>query len=211
MSQPALSEGIRALEAELRIPLIRRRRSFQGLTPEGERVIGWARRILADRDALDVESKLLRDGLSGTLRMGVIPSAATTVAKLLADFCAAHPLTSVVIDSKLSSEEVVGRLTSFELDAGLCYSFDAPDLEQIHLYDENWSLLAPEGMLDDPPEKMTWKEAATFPLVPWTPPSMASPPWRRRSPPSASRPDSRSRPTRSRPSSPSSTPDDGPA
>ncbi|WP_346921795.1 helix-turn-helix domain-containing protein [Glutamicibacter creatinolyticus] len=36
VSQPALSEAIRKLEAELGVPLVRRGHSFQGLTAEGE-------------------------------------------------------------------------------------------------------------------------------------------------------------------------------
>ena len=51
VSQPTLSAGIRSLERELGIPLVRRGRQFEGLTPEGERVLGWAQRTLADLDA----------------------------------------------------------------------------------------------------------------------------------------------------------------
>ncbi len=37
VSQPALSEAIRKLEHELKVPLVRRGQKFEGLTPEGER------------------------------------------------------------------------------------------------------------------------------------------------------------------------------
>ena len=55
VSQPALSEAIRKLEHELKVPLVRRGQKFEGLTPEGERLVHWARRILADCDALKLE------------------------------------------------------------------------------------------------------------------------------------------------------------
>jgi DNA-binding transcriptional LysR family regulator len=44
VSQPALSEAIRKLEQELKVPLVRRGQRFEGLTPEGERLVLWARR-----------------------------------------------------------------------------------------------------------------------------------------------------------------------
>jgi tryptophan synthase beta chain len=50
VSQPSLSAGIRSLEAELGVPIVIRGRRYAGLTPEGERVVAWAHRILADAD-----------------------------------------------------------------------------------------------------------------------------------------------------------------
>ena len=87
--QPALSEAIRKLEHELKVPLVRRGQKFEGLTPEGERLVHWARRILADCDALKQEVTALQTGLVGELRLGVVPAAATTVALLTDPFCAA--------------------------------------------------------------------------------------------------------------------------
>jgi DNA-binding transcriptional LysR family regulator len=73
VSQPALSEAIRKLEHELKVPLVLRGQSFEGLTPEGERLVLWARRILADRDALKEEVAALQTGLNGELRLGGDP------------------------------------------------------------------------------------------------------------------------------------------
>ncbi|WP_197505123.1 LysR family transcriptional regulator, partial [Mycobacterium sp. 1245499.0] len=95
VSQPALSEAIRKLESELNVPLVRRGQKFEGLTPEGERLVPWARRILADRDALKQEVTALQAGLTGELRLGVVPAASTTVALLTDPFCAAHPLVRI--------------------------------------------------------------------------------------------------------------------
>ena len=43
VSQPALSEAIRKLEHEPDIPLVNRGHAVEGLTPEGERLLLWAR------------------------------------------------------------------------------------------------------------------------------------------------------------------------
>ena len=48
VTQPTLSAGIRHLENELGVPLVERSQRFQGLTAEGERVLTWAQRIIAD-------------------------------------------------------------------------------------------------------------------------------------------------------------------
>jgi len=166
VSQPALSEGLQKLEAELGVPLIRRGHTFEGLTPEGERIVVWARRILAQNDALLAEAEALRGGLGGTLRIGAIPSASTTVAQVLEPFCNRHPLVNISIVSKLSTAEVVRRIGAFELDAGICYPPDSnDDLSQVRLYQERWTLLASESLLGNAPESMTWAEAATHPLA----------------------------------------------
>ena len=55
VSQPALSASIAKLERELGVTLINRGHTFEGLTAEGERLVVWARRILAERDAFSAE------------------------------------------------------------------------------------------------------------------------------------------------------------
>ncbi|MFY1693296.1 LysR family transcriptional regulator [Plantactinospora sp. WMMB782] len=47
MPQPSLSAAITKLERELDVPIVLRERRFAGLTPDGERVLLWAHRILA--------------------------------------------------------------------------------------------------------------------------------------------------------------------
>jgi hypothetical protein len=50
VTQPTLSEAIRQLEHELEVPLVDRNgRRFGGLTPEGQRILGWAQDIRSGR------------------------------------------------------------------------------------------------------------------------------------------------------------------
>ena len=144
VSQPALSEAIRKLESELNVPLVRRGQKFEGLTPEGERLVHWARRILADRDALKQEVTALQTGLTGELRLGVVPAASTTVALLTDPFCAAHPLVRVQLEVNLRSAGIVERVRRFELDAGILYpdQQDTADLLVTPLYHEQPVLIA---------------------------------------------------------------------
>ena len=127
VSASALSESIRKLETELGVPLVRRGRSFQGLTPEGEAVLVWAQRVIADHRALKDEVSSAVGRLSGVVRVGVIPSGVALAARVLAELCATHPDLRVRLITGLTSEQVVGGLRSFELDAGLLHPSAASD------------------------------------------------------------------------------------
>ena len=48
ITQPTLSAGIKQLEGQLGVLLVWRGSRFGGLTPEGQRVLEWARRIVGD-------------------------------------------------------------------------------------------------------------------------------------------------------------------
>lgn len=166
MSQPALSEAIRKLEQELKVPLVRRGQKFEGLTPEGERLVHWARRILADHDALKQEVTALQTGLTGELRLGVVPAAATTVALLTDPFCAAHPLVRVQLETNLRSAEIVERIRRFELDAGILYPDrqDTADLLVTPLYEEQQVLIMGGDLLSGKPDTISWPDALQLPL-----------------------------------------------
>ncbi|ORV52005.1 LysR family transcriptional regulator [Mycobacterium europaeum] len=166
VSQPALSEAIRKLEQELNVPLVRRGQKFEGLTPEGERLVPWARRILADRDALRQEVTALQTGLTGELRLGVVPAASTTVALLTDPFCAAHPLVRVQLEVNLRSAGIVERVRRFELDAGILYpdQQDTADMLVTPLYHEQPVLLASAELLGGERETIAWFDALRLPL-----------------------------------------------
>jgi DNA-binding transcriptional LysR family regulator len=170
VSQPTLSAAIAKLERELNVTLINRGHSFQGLTPEGERLVVWAKRILAEQAALKAELAAVRSGVAGTLRLGTAPSASTTLVLPVAAFCAQHPLAKVQVCSRLSTTELHRRLQEFELDAAIA-DFPPDDqaaLEIVPLYTERYVLLAPDQLLDRT-EPMTWADAARLPLALLTP------------------------------------------
>jgi DNA-binding transcriptional LysR family regulator len=166
VSQPALSEAIRKLEHELKVPLVRRGQSFEGLTPEGERLVLWARRILADHDALKQEVVALQTGLSGELRLGVIPAASSTVALLTDPFCAEHPLVRVRLETSLRSAEIVARIRRFELDAGVIYpdGEDTDGLLLIPLYRERQVLVAGTELVSGRSGGISWPDALELPM-----------------------------------------------
>ena len=78
VTQPTLSAGIKQLEQQMGVLLVNRGSRFQGFTPEGERVLEWARRIVGDSRSMREEINSLRHGLTGRLRIAAIPTALAT-------------------------------------------------------------------------------------------------------------------------------------
>ena len=96
VTQPTLSAGVKQLEETLGVLLVNRGSRFQSFTPEGERVLDWARRIVGDSRAMRQEINALRHGLTGRLRISAIPTALGMVASLTTPYphapsqCAIH-------------------------------------------------------------------------------------------------------------------------
>ena len=91
VTQPTLSAGIKQLEETLGVLLVNRGSRFQSFTPEGERVLDWARRIVGDSRAMRQEISACRHGLTGRLRIAAIPTALAMVASLTTPFRVRHP------------------------------------------------------------------------------------------------------------------------
>nr|WP_271213446.1 LysR family transcriptional regulator [Rhodococcus wratislaviensis]GLK40555.1 transcriptional regulator, LysR family protein [Rhodococcus wratislaviensis] len=166
VSQPALSEAIRKLEIELDLPLIVRGHKFEGLTVEGEQIVRWAQRILANQESLLREAASLRSGVTGTLRIGVIPTASATVADLSSPLCVRHPLITVRLAEDLSSSEITARLDRFELDGGITYLDDdiALRYRAFPLYRERYALLTADDPARPRRADISWREASTLPM-----------------------------------------------
>lgn len=165
VTQPTLSSAIRQLEDQLGVQLVFRGSRFQGLTPEGQRVLDWGRRIAGDMRAMRDEMRSVRAGLSGNLRIGVIPTAMPMVAGLTGPFTTKHPNVRVTLLSRTSAEILAG-IESLDLDAGITYLDNEPlgRVAQVPLYHEFYRLLcAKDSPLADK-ESVTWAEVAEQPL-----------------------------------------------
>ncbi|WP_309610876.1 LysR substrate-binding domain-containing protein [Sphingomonas sp.] len=161
VSQPTLSGAIATLEAELGTRLVVRGRRFIDLTPEGRLVLDGARQLLQDEDALLQGLERLRGGLSGVLRLGVIPAAMPVVGMLVEAFCATHPAATVEIRS-LSSKAIQSDLHDFELDAGLTYLDNEPlaQVRRTPLYLERYLFATAQGGPLAGRAQISWREAA---------------------------------------------------
>jgi len=165
VTQPSLSGAIRQLEDQLGVQLVFRGSRFQGLTPEGQRVLDWARKIVGDVRALKDEMRTVHAGLSGNLRLGVIPTALPMVADLTGPFIARHPNVRVTILSRTSTEILAG-IESLELDAGITYLDNEPlgRVAQVPLYTEFYRLLCAQSSPLASRPSVTWSDVAGEPL-----------------------------------------------
>ncbi|MFE9243437.1 LysR family transcriptional regulator [Nocardiopsis sp. NPDC006938] len=165
VSQPALSTAIRRLEAEFRVPIVRRSNRFIGFTHEGERIVAWAQRVLAEHDTLVENVRSLREGLSGRLRIGAIPTTLSSISLITRAFCELHPLVTLSVVS-MTSQEIERALVDYQIDVGLTYVDNEP-LENVRrqsVYRERYALLTDERGLLNGRDTLTWAEAAEVPL-----------------------------------------------
>jgi DNA-binding transcriptional LysR family regulator len=165
VTQPSLSSAIRQLEDQLGVQLVFRGSRFQGLTPEGQRVLDRALAIVGDVRALRDEMRVVRSGLSGNLRLGVIPTALPMVADLTGPFTLRHPNVRVSILSRTSVEILTG-IESLELEAGITYLDNEPlgRVSQLPLYTEFYRLLIAKGSDLAARGRVSWADLANVPL-----------------------------------------------
>jgi DNA-binding transcriptional LysR family regulator len=143
----------------------RRGAQNRGFTAEGERVLGWARRILADGEALQQELATMRHGLTGDLRFGVIPAAMPVTPIITSAFCRTHPMVTLKVLSH-TSLEIQRGLDTGELDCGLSYLENEPleNVRTLALFREHYMLLTPRDGRLDGLKSVTWREAAELRL-----------------------------------------------
>jgi DNA-binding transcriptional LysR family regulator len=166
VTQPTLSEAVRQLEHDLSVPLIDRNGPrFRGLTPEGERVLAWAQRILADEEALEQELFEMRAGLAGVLRFGIIPVAMPAAPLITNPFSKTYPLVTLKLLMH-TSIEIQRGLDEGTLEAGLTYLENEPlrNVRTLPLYRERYLLLTPTGGPFEGRRSVSWREAAGMPL-----------------------------------------------
>ena len=170
VTQPTLSAGVKQLEEQMGVLLVNRGSRFQGFTPEGQRVLEWARRIVGDSRTMREEINSLRLGLSGRLRLAAIPTALAMVAALTTPYREKHPNVQFTTYSR-TSIEILDLLDNLEIDAGITYLENEPigRVSNVPLYREHYCLLtsadAPLGNRDS----VTWAEVAQVPLCLLTP------------------------------------------
>jgi DNA-binding transcriptional LysR family regulator len=165
VSQPTLSDGIRHLESELGVAIVRRGQRFEGFTPEGELVLEFARRLLHDRDELLGQLGPADGDHAGRLRLGAIPTSLPPLPLVTVPFLERHPHVELTVRS-LSSAEIDRELKSFDLDAGITY-LDGDPIEHVRtlaLYEEQHLLLVGDEVGAKLSGPVTFADAASLPL-----------------------------------------------
>ncbi|MGW7069352.1 LysR family transcriptional regulator [Streptomyces sp. NPDC054855] len=116
VSQPSLSQQVRALEKELGAELFSRARGNIALTDAGEALLPLARRILADADTARIEVQELAQLRRGRIRLGATPSVCTgLLPEVLRAFHDRHPGIQLLLEES-GSHDLVRELARGALD-----------------------------------------------------------------------------------------------
>jgi DNA-binding transcriptional LysR family regulator len=172
ITQPALSNALRALETELDVAIVRRGRSYEGLTPEGERVLESANRLLREQELLQQDLHSTAGTPRGLLSIGAVPTTLPVAARFAARLQARHPGIRPVVRS-LSSPEIETGLDNLSLDIGLGYTERGARFASVPQYAEQYFLLRRAAVGAGAPlhvgEPVSWREAAGMSLCLLTP------------------------------------------
>ena len=146
VSQPSLSQQIRALENELGATLFSRARGNVALTEAGEALLPLARRILADAETARHEVQELVQLRRGRVRLGAPPSLCTgLLPDVLRAFHDLHPGIELLIEES-GSHDLVRELARGALDLALVVlplPSPSPALTTVTLLHEDLVVVSP--------------------------------------------------------------------
>lgn len=162
--QSNVSTHVANLERELAVLLVDRQSGR--LTEEGEAVVGRARRIQRELEALLSDVAALRNEVSGQVRLGVIGTTARwLVPRLLEAMAVRVPgVTVIVVDA--TTTLLLPQVVSGRLDlAVLALPTDDPDIETVLLFEEDLVLVAPDDHPLSRHESLTLADLAGYELL----------------------------------------------
>ena len=170
VTQPSLSAAVKSLEEELGVMLVQRGSRYGGLTPEGKRVLDWARRIVGDARTMKQELRAARQGLAGNVRLAVVPTALTVAAQLTTSFVRAHPDVHFTLLSSTSAD-ILQSLEDLQIDAGISYLDNEPlgRVVTVPLYAERYALILRADAPLAAAVSVRWADLGTLPLCLLTP------------------------------------------
>jgi LysR family hydrogen peroxide-inducible transcriptional activator len=146
VSQPALSAQISQLETRLGQKLFERDKRRVLVTPAGRELVERARAALAEIDTLVEAARVLQEPLSGTLRLGVIPTVAPwALPGALSAARERYPRLRLLLREERTAD-LVALAKKGELDLLLlALEADLADLERLPLYRDPFRVAVPQG------------------------------------------------------------------
>jgi DNA-binding transcriptional LysR family regulator len=119
LSQPAISQQVRALEQQVGVPLLLRRTKFARPTPGGEVLLQYARQVLGKVDEVERALAAVADGDTGVVRVAAGGAACQyLLPSVLREFRARFPRVEIQVNAGHTTR-TVQRLQHGEVDLGL--------------------------------------------------------------------------------------------
>ena len=143
VTQPSLSMQIKNLEEELGIVLLDRTRKPVVPTNAGEAVLRQARETVKAFEAIREIVANLKNDVSGTLRLGIIPTIAPYLLhRLIPDFTKKYPKVDLMI-REMKSRDIIHALRHDMLDAAIMSGGTIPDdIQEEDLFNDRFFVYA---------------------------------------------------------------------
>jgi DNA-binding transcriptional LysR family regulator len=144
---------------------VQRSSRFQGFTPEGERVLVWARRIVGDTHAMRQEIFGLHNGVGSHLRIASIPAAMPIVASLTVPYQERYPTVRFTVLSR-TSDTLLQLLHQREIDVGMTYldNEPIPEVTTVPMFREEYFLLTTRQGAHGHSDQVNWTQIGGLPL-----------------------------------------------
>lgn len=155
LTQAAVGQQMRALEAELRRPLFVRQGKAVVLGDAGRELLPSVRKLVAMYEQM-VATAPSTEPMAGEVHLGAVVSAVRPLIQSTLALKARHPELELHV-SAAKSVELVARVASGELDAAIAVRESGPAVPQLawtDLYAEPMVLLAGRAVEDAPPRSL---------------------------------------------------------
>jgi len=163
LTQPVLSEQVKALEQAHDVLLFTRAHRRVALTPAGEQLFQLTQEFFGIEAQIGEYLGATSPTVRGTLR--IIADSAHHITGILARFRARHPLVNVTISTG-NTEEVLDALRAYRADIGVAGSLrPGRDMETVSLGASEIVAIVARGLLPVGKHRIDIRELADWPLV----------------------------------------------
>lgn len=166
LSQSALSLSIKTLEEELGGKLFKRNTRRVEITTEGQSLIPYAKKLLANWEDMEKDVKQRFKLKRGTLNIASMPFATHAVLPaVMHDFSQLHPNISFSIHD-ITNEKIIEKVQEGIFEIGICFEPKANDqLIFQPLFNEDFLALLPKHHVLAKQKSVTWLELCSCPFV----------------------------------------------
>ena len=166
LSQSALSLSIKTLEEELGGKLFKRNTRRVEITTEGQSLIPYAKKLLANWEDMEKDVKQRFKLNRGTLNIASMPFATHAVLpEVMHDFAQQHPNISFSIHD-ITNEKIIEKVQEGIFEIGICFEPKANDqLIFQPLFNEDFLALLPKHHVLAKQKSVTWLELCSYPFV----------------------------------------------
>ena len=166
LSQSALSLSIKTLEEELGGKLFKRNTRRVEITTEGQSLIPYAKKLLANWKDMEKDVKQRFKLNRGTLNIASMPFATHAVLpEVMHDFAQQHPNISFSIHD-ITNEKIIEKVQEGIFEIGICFEPKANDqLIFQPIFNEDFLALLPKHHVLAKQKSMTWLELCSCPFV----------------------------------------------